>query len=113
LSRITSELAVQVHGILSHFAEAINVASALVIGGTHEAAGDEAVTLSHAKIIVGTPGRLEYSIVRQPERTRALIDCKNLEILILDEADRLLDMGFERSLNSILQCLPKQRRTVC
>lgn len=36
---------------------------------------------------------------------------KELELLVLDEADRLLDMGFEASLNSILQRLPKQRRT--
>jgi ATP-dependent RNA helicase DDX55/SPB4 len=37
---------------------------------------------------------------------------KSLEIFIMDEADRLLDMGFERELNQILVRLPKQRRTV-
>ncbi len=38
--------------------------------------------------------------------------CRELEVLVLDEADRLLDMGFERSINEILGYLPKQRRTV-
>lgn len=108
-----SELALQVHGILSHFSSVINVPTSLLIGGGQDDSFEEEFgAISKAKIVVGTPGRLEFSIVRQPDQTRPLLDCRNLEVLILDEADRLLDMGFERSINSILQCLPKQRRTV-
>lgn len=54
-------------------------------------------------IIIGTPGKLEsfFEKVKTP----------NLEVLVLDEADRLLDMGFETQIRSVLSKLPKQRRT--
>ena len=56
-------------------------------------------------MLVGTPGRLHEII------TSSSLNLKSLELLILDEADRLLDMAFKESLSGILQCLPKQRRT--
>lgn len=64
-------------------------------------------------IVVGTPGRLEAMLEKKdgstgPEMARCV---KSLEILVLDEADRLLDMGFEASINTILSFIPKQRRT--
>ncbi|KAJ3108286.1 hypothetical protein HDU96_007568 [Phlyctochytrium bullatum] len=56
-------------------------------------------------IIVATPGRLEELLKRK------IFNVKSLEVLILDEADRLLDMGFQTSIDFILSSLPKQRRT--
>lgn len=53
-----------------------------------------------------SPGRLEDTLNRIKE-----FNTRHLEVLVLDEADRLLDMGFEKSINKILSRLPKQRRT--
>ena len=64
-------------------------------------------------IIVGTPGRLEALFEQKQGAISSVLAraVKELDVLILDEADRLLDMGFEASLNTILSYLPKQRRT--
>lgn len=60
---------------------------------------------THPSILIGTPGRLEALLSRKSLRT------SSLEALILDEADRLLDLGFADNLHRILALLPKQRRT--
>lgn len=62
-------------------------------------------------IIVATPGRLEDLFRRKADGLDLASCVKSLDVLVLDEADRLLDMGFESSLNAILAFLPKQRRT--
>lgn len=59
-----------------------------------------------ANFLVGTPGRLDDILQRC-----SFLDLKTTEILILDEADRLLDMGFAKQINSIMGRLPRQRRT--
>lgn len=59
-----------------------------------------------ATVIIGTPGRIDDIFVRC-----GFLDLKAVEILVLDEADRLLDMGFERQLDSIMKKIPRQRRT--
>lgn len=84
----------------------------LLIGGTtpeedKQTIARHAADPSKALIIVGTPGKLESSLYASP----ALFQTRQLEVLIMDEADSLLEMGFEVSLNRILQKLPKQRRT--
>eukprot|EP00914_Ancora_sagittata_P015712 GHVO01031267.1.p1 GENE.GHVO01031267.1~~GHVO01031267.1.p1 ORF type:complete len:300 (-),score=33.21 GHVO01031267.1:14-913(-) len=62
-------------------------------------------------ILVATPGRLVDTLSRSDEGLDLTASVKALEVLVLDEADRLLDMGFHKSLNTILSYLPKQRRT--
>ena len=57
-------------------------------------------------ILVGTPGRLSDIF----ERSQVL-DARKLEVLVLDEADRLLDAGYGKHLESLMRRLPKQRRT--
>ena len=57
-------------------------------------------------ILVGTPGRLSDIF----ERSKVL-DAKKLEVLVLDEADRLLDAGYGKHLENLMRRLPKQRRT--
>lgn len=56
-------------------------------------------------LVIGTPGRL-LDVIRS-----GIVNVKDLEILVLDEADRILDMGFEHQLNQLLAMLPRQRRT--
>ncbi|KAL7680532.1 putative helicase Cas3, CRISPR-associated, core, DEAD/DEAH box helicase domain-containing protein [Plasmopara halstedii] len=59
-------------------------------------------------VVIGTPGRTEDLLNRCAGSS---VETREFELLILDEADTLLDMGFEVSLNKILEHLPKQRRT--
>ncbi|RXM92173.1 ATP-dependent RNA helicase DDX55 [Acipenser ruthenus] len=74
-----------------------------------------AIIASHCRergnIIIATPGRLEDMFRRKADGLDLASSVKTLDVLVLDEADRLLDMGFEASLNTILGYLPKQRRT--
>lgn len=61
-----------------------------------------------AHIVIATPGRLNHIMQALPA-----FNVRQLEILVFDEADRLLDMGFNEVIQSILVRFPKQRRTVC
>ncbi|OSD08658.1 DEAD-domain-containing protein [Trametes coccinea BRFM310] len=61
-----------------------------------------------ADIVIGTPGRVEEFLLGKGKN---VVSVKELEILVLDEADRLLDLGFSAALTRILTHLPKQRRT--
>ncbi|XP_006460355.1 hypothetical protein AGABI2DRAFT_203365 [Agaricus bisporus var. bisporus H97] len=63
---------------------------------------------SGADIVIGTPGRVEEFLLR---RGRNTVSVKEFEVLVLDEADRLLDLGFQDILGRIITHLPKQRRT--
>ena len=60
------------------------------------------------EIVVATPGRFEDLIKRSDPIKQKL---KSVEVLIVDEADQMLDIGFERAINLILATMPKQRRT--
>jgi ATP-dependent RNA helicase DDX55/SPB4 len=60
-----------------------------------------------AQVLVGTPGRMDDMM----RRADALMGLRRFEMLVLDEADRLLDMGFRQQLDAIMARLPKQRRT--
>ena len=59
-------------------------------------------------VLVGTPGRLSDVFERS-----SVLDPKRLEVLVLDEADRLLDAGYGKHLEALMRRLPKQRRTGC
>ncbi|KAI0831513.1 DEAD-domain-containing protein [Trametes gibbosa] len=61
-----------------------------------------------ADIVIGTPGRVEEFLLGKGKN---VVSVKELEVLVLDEADRLLDLGFQAALTRILTHLPKQRRT--
>ena len=62
-------------------------------------------------IVVATAGRLQDLFSRQSMKINIKKNFKSLEVLILDEADRLLDLGFRESIEDIFKILPKQRRT--
>ncbi|CCF51973.1 hypothetical protein NDA14_006311 [Ustilago hordei] len=79
----------------------------LIVGGSKSTPLDDYRTFrdSGPDILVGTPGRLEELL------TRKGVKKSELDLLVLDEADRLLDLGFTENLRRILSLLPKQRRT--
>jgi ATP-dependent RNA helicase RhlE len=79
--------------------------AALVVGGLPEA--KQLTTLRRASLVVATPGRLEDFLERR------LIHFRGLRMLVLDEADRMLDMGFLPAIRRITSVLPKQRQTMC
>ena len=81
-------------------------AAALVVGGLSENTQLNALRKG-ASVVVATPGRLEDFLERQ------LIDFRGLRVLVLDEADRMLDMGFLPAIRRIVRTLPKERQTMC
>ncbi len=80
--------------------------AALVVGGLPEAKQLAAIRAG-ARLIVATPGRLEDYL------GRSLFNFKALHILVLDESDRMLDMGFLPAIRRIVAVLPKDRQTLC
>ena len=81
-------------------------AAALVVGGLSE--GQQIIALRRgARLVVATPGRLEDFLDRK------LVNFSTLRVLILDEADRMLDMGFLPAIQRIASVLPKNRQTLC
>jgi ATP-dependent RNA helicase RhlE len=101
----TRELAMQVHAVYEDFRGKLPQA-ALVIGGLPEKKQISSLR-SGARVIVATPGRLEDFLKRK------LVDLKEIQILVLDEADRMLDMGFLPAIRRILAATPATRQTLC
>lgn len=101
----TRELAVQVDGELRKLAKATGQVSVPVYGGA--GIGMQADALRRGTdLIVGTPGRL------RDMNERGLLDLSQVTEVVLDEADRMLDMGFEEDLDAILGQLPAERQTM-
>lgn len=101
----TRELALQVEEVLHKVAGSFGVRTAIVIGGA--SMGQQIHSLKkNPHIIIGTPGRIINHI---EDRTIRLND---VSILVLDEADRMLDMGFAPQIKKILQVVPKERQTM-
>ncbi|XP_030439397.1 ATP-dependent RNA helicase DDX55 isoform X3 [Gopherus evgoodei] len=108
----TRELAVQIDEVLSHFTKHFpQFSQILLIGGRNPVEDIEKFKEHGGNIVIATPGRLEDMFRRKADGLDLASCVKSLDVLVLDEADRLLDMGFEASLNTILDFLPKQRRT--
>jgi ATP-dependent RNA helicase RhlE len=80
--------------------------AALIIGGTSERAQMQAVR-GGAKLIIATPGRLEDLLDRR------LVTLDNVKTLVLDEVDRMLDMGFLPAIRRIVSQVPRSRQTLC
>ena len=102
----TRELAMQVLDQYNVLRGKQLAAAALVVGGLAEAQQLRAIR-NGASVIVATPGRLEDYLDRN------LVQFRNLQVLILDEADRMLDMGFLPAIRRIVSTLPKDRQTMC
>jgi len=102
----TRELAMQVHQQYEQLRTNKTHKAALVIGGVSEKAQIQSLRAG-AKLIIATPGRL------QDLMDRKFANLQNVKLLVLDEADRMLDMGFLPAIRRILSYLPKQRQTLC
>jgi ATP-dependent RNA helicase RhlE len=102
----TRELAMQVVEQYAVLAAPRLAPAALVVGGLSEGTQLGALRKG-ARLVVATPGRLEDFL------GRGLIDFRGLRVLILDEVDRMLDMGFLPSMRRIAASLPRARQTMC
>jgi ATP-dependent RNA helicase RhlE len=102
----TRELAMQVVAVFNTLRGTQLLPAALVVGGLSEGAQLQAIRKG-ARVIVATPGRLEDYLDRK------LFNFNSLRILVLDEADRMLDMGFLPAIKRIASVLPKERQTMC
>ena len=102
----TRELAMQVHDQYERLRGRRLARAALIVGGLSEKAQIQALRKG-AGLIIATPGRLQDLI------TRKLADLSQIKILVLDEADRMLDMGFLPAIQRIVAILPRNRQTLC
>ncbi len=101
----TRELALQVDETIKKLGLAFGIKSAVLIGGA-STYNQVCLLRNNPHIIIGTPGRINDHIA---QRTLSLHDVK---ILVLDEADRMFDMGFAPQIAKILQSVPKDRQTM-
>jgi len=101
----TRELAAQIDEHLNALAVHTPISAAAIYGGVGMGAQEHALRRG-TDIIVATPGRL------LDHMNRSYANFKNLEILVLDEADRMLDMGFLPDIRRILKYLPTKRQTL-
>ena len=101
----TRELAMQV---LDHYRKLTGNrgTAALVVGGMSEEAQLQQIRRG-AQLIVATPGRLEDFLGRR------LVNLSGVRMLVLDEVDRMLDMGFQPAIKRIVAALPAERQTLC
>jgi ATP-dependent RNA helicase RhlE len=102
----TRELAMQVHEQYEQLRSKNLPKAALVIGGVSEKAQIQGLRAGSG-LVIATPGRL------QDLMNRKFADLRHVKMLVLDEADRMLDMGFLPAIRRILATLPQQRQTLC
>ena len=101
----TRELALQIDESFTKLAKGVPLRRAVVIGGA--GMGPQTAALrSGVNIVIATPGRLIDHLDRR------IADFSKLEMIVLDEADRMLDMGFWPQIRRIFSALPKQRQTM-
>ncbi len=101
----TRELALQIHEQVARFGSPMKVRSTPVIGGVGMSPQAHALR-SGPQIVIATPGRL----IDHLEQGNVKLD--GIEVLVLDEADRMLDMGFKPQLTRILAKLPRKRQSL-
>jgi ATP-dependent RNA helicase RhlE len=101
----TRELAMQIAEAFSQIAVGTGIRAAVVVGGMSENAQLQAIRKG-ARVVIATPGRLFDFL------SRKLINLGTAHTLVLDEADRMLDMGFLPTIKRILATLPSDRQTV-
>ena len=102
----TRELAMQVEQAFKAVRPSAVYSVALVVGGMNERPQVEAIRRG-VRVIVATPGRLEDYLKRR------LVHLDQVKILVLDEVDRMLDMGFQPVIHRIAAALPPVRQTLC
>ncbi|KAI9152127.1 ATP-dependent RNA helicase DBP4 [Paramyrothecium foliicola] len=101
----TRELAAQIFEVLKKIGRNHAFSAGLVIGG--KSLKEEAERLDRMNILVCTPGRM----LQHLDQTAGL-DVDNLQVLVMDEADRIMDMGFQSAVDALIEHIPKQRQTL-
>lgn len=101
----TRELAIQINETFEAFNPYVNLKSAVIFGGVRQ--GSQVTKIERGiDVLVATPGRL-IDLYDQ-----GLVNLKHVEYLVLDEADRMLDMGFIRDIKRIIRFIPQNRQTM-
>ncbi|XP_024968303.1 DEAD-box ATP-dependent RNA helicase 32 isoform X2 [Cynara cardunculus var. scolymus] len=101
----TRELADQLFSVLKSVGKHHGFSAGLLIGGNEY--DEEKDHVNRMNILICTPGRLLKHMDATPN-----FDCSQLQVLVLDEADRILDAGFKKEVNAIISQLPKYRQTL-
>ncbi|KAL4946807.1 hypothetical protein BDV06DRAFT_181591 [Aspergillus oleicola] len=101
----TRELAIQIFEVLRKIGRYHSFSAGLVIGG--KSLREEQERLGRMNILVCTPGRM----LQHLDQT-AFFETHNLQMLVLDEADRIMDMGFQKTVDAIVGHLPAERQTL-
>lgn len=102
----TRELALQVDEALRNVGQPFNIRTAVLIGGMNMSTQIQLIRKSTTRVIVATPGRLLDHIQQKT------IHLNDVKLVVLDEADRMLDMGFAPQIQRVMQYLPKDRQTL-
>jgi ATP-dependent RNA helicase DDX27 len=103
----TRELAAQCLGMLTTLSQFTKIQAALVVGGAKNVNAQAAELRARPDVVVATPGRLLDHVTNSPGVT-----LDDVEFLVLDEADRLLDLGFSEEVHEIIKACPIQRQTM-
>lgn len=101
----TRELAIQIGESIHAYGRHLRIKHTVIFGGVSQGAQTRALQ-AKPEILVATPGRL-IDLINQ-----GFISLKHLEVLVLDEADRMLDMGFIHDVKRILKLVPEERQTL-
>lgn len=101
----TRELAAQVHQNVKDYSQFVDLRSTVIFGGVNQKSQVSTIR-NGVDILIATPGRLIDL------NNQGLLSLSKVEILVLDEADRMLDMGFLRDIKKIMGLIPKKRQTL-
>ncbi|KAF7140909.1 hypothetical protein RHSIM_Rhsim06G0242600 [Rhododendron simsii] len=104
----TRELAYQLAEQFRALGSCLNLRCAVVVGGM-DIINQAQTLMSRPHVVIATPGRIKVLIEQTPDISAVFSKTK---FLVLDEADRVLDVGFEEELRVVFQCLPKNRQTL-
>mmetsp|Transcript_26552 Transcript_26552/g.64720 ORF Transcript_26552/g.64720 Transcript_26552/m.64720 type:complete len:852 (-) Transcript_26552:2372-4927(-) len=103
----TRELAAQCIGMMSTLAQFTELHATLIVGGAKNLKSQTAELRARPQVVVATPGRLLDHVTNS-----AGVSLEDVEFLVLDEADRLLDLGFQDEVQELISACPAERQTL-
>lgn len=103
----TRELATQIHSVVTQLAQFTDITCALICGGKKDVRSQEATLRQGPDIVICTPGRMLDHL-----RNGRGVNVDDLDVLVLDEADRLLELGFQEELEEVVKYCPTSRQTL-
>ncbi|MQM21583.1 hypothetical protein Taro_054628, partial [Colocasia esculenta] len=104
----TRELAYQLATQFRALGSSLEVRCTVIVGGM-DVLTQAKTLMQRPHVVIATPGRIKLLLTEDPDMPRLF---SNIKFLILDEADRVLDVGFEEELRVIFECVPKNRQTL-